>query len=185
MTRMQTRLAAVLATLALATTVATVQPNMAMAQEAPFGDAVGPDFTNYNRAWPTVGSAGLLKGNAVEEAAKLGFRTIVDLRTTSETDGSEKAAAEAAGMTYVHIPVATRAPTAEQVAQFSELMAAEGNKPILVHCASANRVGAIWALYRASTGVAAMTAIEEGRVLGLSSSREPAVRAQLGVLEIE
>lgn len=185
MFRMQTCLATALTALALASMIAPLQPSVALAQEAPFGDAVGPDFTNYNRAWPTVGSAGLLKGNAVAEAADLGFRTVVDLRTTSETDGTEKAATEAAGMAYVHIPVATRAPTPEQVAQFSELMAAEGNKPILVHCASANRVGAIWALYRAGTGVSAMTAIEEGRVLGLSSSREPAVRAQLGVLEIE
>lgn len=157
-------------------------PGLAVAQgEAPFGDKVGGAFTNYNRAWPFVGSAGLLKDGAVAEAKALGFAAIVDLRTAEEGTADERAAAEAAGLTYINIPVAERAPTPEQVDRFAELMADPDLKPMLVHCASANRVGAMWALFRARQGVDPMVAVEEGRVLGLSPSREPAVRERLGL----
>jgi protein tyrosine/serine phosphatase len=54
------------------------------------------------------------------------------------------------------------------------------NLPVLVHCHSANRVGAMWALYRASKGVPPAVAVEEGRTAGLKS-REKAVREKLGV----
>ncbi len=157
-------------------------PGLAAAQnEAPFGDAVSDAFTSYNRAWPTVGSAGVLKEGAIAEAKALGFATIIDLRTPEEGIAAERQAAEQAGLTYINIPVATRAPTPEQVDRFVELMQDESLMPMLVHCATANRAGAMWALYRARQGVDPMVAVEEGRVLGLSPSREPQVREQLGL----
>lgn len=146
---------------------------------APFGDAVGPAFTNYNRAWPTVGSAGVLKEGAIAEAKSLGFKTIVDLRTAAEGTGAEADKVKAAGLTYINIPVSTRAPTPEQVAEFAGLMDDESLMPMLVHCESANRVGAMWALYRAKQGVDPMIAVEEGRTIGLKPSREGNVRERL------
>lgn len=161
----------------------TLTPAMAFAaEEAPFGDKVGEAFVNYNRAWPTVGSAGLLKDGAVRQAKEIGFATIVDLRTETEGTAKEREAAKDVGIGYVNIPVATRAPKPAQVDRFIELMRDESRHPMLVHCASANRVGAMWALYRVKAdGVDPMVAVEEGRVLGLSPSREPAVRKRLGL----
>lgn len=152
----------------------------AQAQQAPFGDKVSSDITYYNRAAPGIGTAGLLVGNAVAEAKALGFKVIVDLRGPAEGIEPEKAAAAKAGLTYVNIPVTTATPTDDQIAAFARVVENAANHPVLVHCHTSNRVGAMWALYRASRGVPGEIAIEEGRASGLAS-REAGVRAKLGL----
>ncbi len=152
----------------------------ASAAEAAFGDKVSADITYYNRALPTVGTAGLLLRDGVAEAARLGFQLIVDLRGPAEGLEQEKAAAIRAGIRYVNIPVTTQLPTDDQVKAFAAIMEDAATHPILIHCHTANRVGAMWALYRAGVGVPAAIALEEGRTAGLKS-REAAVRAKLGL----
>jgi uncharacterized protein (TIGR01244 family) len=117
----------------------------------------------------------------VADAKALGFKVIVDLRSPQEGIGAERDAAKAAGIRYINIPVATIAPLKDQVAAFAKVIEDPANLPALVHCQTANRVGAMWALYRAAKGVPGEVAVEEGRTLGLSSSREPGVRQQLGL----
>jgi uncharacterized protein (TIGR01244 family) len=160
--------------------LAPVSLPAAMAAEAPFGDKVSADITYYNRAAPGIGTAGLLQGNAVAEAKAHGFKVIVDLRGPAEGLEPEKAAAAKAGITYINIPVTTAAPTDAQIADFARVVENAADHPVLVHCHTANRVGAMWALYRASRGVPGEIAIEEGRAVGLKS-REAAVRAKLGL----
>lgn len=152
---------------------------------APFGDLVGPAISNYNRATPEIGSAGILKEGGVAEAKTLGFKTILDLRTAEEGADAERVLAASVGIAYLNLAVANHAPTPEQVATFGRIVEDSANLPILVHCSSANRVGAIWALYRASRGVPAMVAVEEGRTLGLKPGREKAVRERLGLPAME
>lgn len=156
-------------------------PTLAQSVQAPFGDKVSADIVNYNRASPVIGTAGLLNGDGVAEAKALGFKTIVDLRGPEEGTAAERAAAEAAGIAYVAIPVTTKAPAPSQVPTFAKVIENPDNWPVLVHCVSANRAGAMWALYRASRGVPVEVAIEEGRAAGLRGSREAAVRRQLGL----
>ncbi len=149
--------------------------------DAPFGDRVSPAIKNYNRAAPYLGTAGLLGEGGVAEAADLGFKTIVDLRSPAEPNQSSEAGlVAAAGLTYIHVPIARGAPTEAQIAQFTDLMEDRSAFPILLHCASANRVGALWAIYRASKGVPAEIAIEEGRTIGMRS-REGQTRELLGL----
>ena len=148
----------------------------AHAGEAPFGDKVSADITYYNRALPAVGTAGLLLRDGVAEAARLGFKAIIDLRGPAEGLEPEKAAAARAGIRYINIPVTTRIPTDDQVKAFAGFVTDAANLPVLVHCHTANRV----ALYRVQSGVPAAIAVEEGRAAGLKS-REPAVRAKLGL----
>ncbi len=148
---------------------------------APFGDKVSAAITYYNRASPMIGTAGLLLEGGVVEAKKLGFKTIVNLLTAKEGAELEREKAKEVGINYINIPVSTRAPTDEQVRAFAKIVENPDNYPILVHCETANRVGAMWALYRASKGVPAMIAVEEGRAIGLKPSREKAVRARLGL----
>ncbi len=171
------RLALVVALFALPG-LAQAGANKAM---APFGDKVSAAITNYNRASPMIGTAGFLLKGGVMEAKKLGFKTILSLLTPKEGVDAEREKAKAAGIAFLNIPVATRAPTDEQVKKFAEIVENPANLPILVHCETANRVGAMWALYRASKGVPAMVAVEEGRAIGLKPSREKAVRARLGL----
>lgn len=152
----------------------------AHAGEAPFGDKVSAYITYYNRALPAVGTAGLLLRDGVAEAARLGFKAIIDLRGPAEGLEPEKAAAARAGIRYINIPVTTRIPTDDQVKAFAGFVTDAANFPVLVHCHTANRVGALWALYRVQSGVPAAIAVEEGRAAGLKS-HEPAVRAKLGL----
>ncbi len=149
--------------------------------QAPYGDQVSEAFTNYLRAAPYVGTAGVVAEGGFEEAKRLGYRTVINLNTGDEGAIEEEERVQKAGLDYVSIEVPTDAPTPAQVEAFAGYVNDPATYPILVHCISSNRVGAMWALYRAANGVPGEVAIEEGRTVGLKPSREAAVRAQLGL----
>ncbi len=149
--------------------------------QAVYGNQMPNIVDNYLRATPYVGTGGLIDPTGMPILKGLGFKTVVNLNTADEGATAEAALAEQAGLAYINIAVPTKAPTAEQVAEFAKIVEDPANYPILVHCESSNRVGALWALYRASTGVPPMVAVEEGRAVGLKTSREAAVREQLGL----
>jgi len=114
--------------------------------------------------------------------ARKGVRTVINLRHPTEaTDFDEAPAVVAAGMRYVAIPIAgSQDLTRQTIARFSrELARAQACGPVLVHCASANRVGALIALERAwEQGQTADTALTAGRTAGLAGL-EPAVIERL------
>ncbi|HUE80899.1 MAG TPA: protein tyrosine phosphatase family protein [Pyrinomonadaceae bacterium] len=87
---------------------------------------------------------------AFSKLAANGFRSVLNLRTASEGIDLEeqRAAVEEAGMRYLHIPVAGRAPQADQVEAFISLVKDESNHPMFIHCGTANRVGAFMMIYR-------------------------------------
>jgi uncharacterized protein (TIGR01244 family) len=143
--------------------------------EVPFGDQVSPAVTKYNRLRPNIATAGPLKNGAIVELKSLGFATILDLRGPNEGTDAEKAAVEKAAMRYLNIPVTATLPSDEQVAAFAHIVESTTNFPLLIHCASANRVGAIWTLYLLRRGVPLSIAIDEGRTTGMLSDRENAI----------
>jgi uncharacterized protein (TIGR01244 family) len=177
----RTALAVFLAVLGIAVLAAgTAQAQtQTPSREVPFGDQAGGFAVNYTRLKPNVATAGYLRAGAIPGIKALGFTTIVDLRTPEEGAGTEKKAAEAAGLRYFNIPVARDAPTEMQIAEFARIVEEASNAPLLVHCASANRVGAMWALYRAQSGVPEAIALEEGRTAGMRPDREADVRKRL------
>jgi|GEM_PF-295913 len=151
------------------------------APQAPYGDVMPEIVKNYLRAAPYVGTGGVISEGGFRKLAELGFKTVIDLNTAEEGAGEDKTRAAEAGIGYVNLGVSTTAPTAEQVAAFSKVVNDPANYPVLVYCQSSNRVGAMWALYRAANGVPPMIAIQEGRTVGLKTSREGAVREHLGL----
>lgn len=77
-----------------------------------------------------------------------GIRAVISLTPTAEVpDFDEAAAMAAAGIEFAHLPVAGAAglSLANAVA-LHEQLARWADRPVLVHCASANRVGALFAL---------------------------------------
>ena len=78
--------------------------------------------------------------------AKNGFKTVINLRGNGEfTDFDEKAKVEALGMIYISIPMAGAAGVNKKnLALFSTAIANQAQA--FVHCASGNRVGAMFAL---------------------------------------
>ncbi|WP_417680149.1 fused DSP-PTPase phosphatase/NAD kinase-like protein [Roseibium sp.] len=149
--------------------------------QAAYGNKMPNIVKNYLRATPYIGTGGVIEPTGMEMLAALGFKTIVNLNTADEGATAEGPMVKNAGMNYINIAVPTKAPTADQVAEFAKIAEDPNNYPILVHCESSNRVGALWALYRASTGIPKDIAIQEGRTVGLKTSREKAVREQLGM----
>lgn len=140
-----------------------------------------PIVDNYLRATPYVGTGGFIDPTGIPMLKMLGFKTVVSLLKPDEGAPNEGELVQKAGMKYIHIPVPTTAPTADQVAEFAKIVENPENYPILLHCESSNRVGAMWALYRASKGVPVEIAVEEGRQVGLKTSREKQVRIDLGM----
>ncbi len=89
---------------------------------------------------------------AEEDFPKLksdGMRTIINLRPDKELPWDEGAAVKRAGMKYVHVPFRGEEQLTSSV--FDKVLGVLRDKesgPTLLHCGSANRVGAIWYAHR-------------------------------------
>ena len=130
---------------------------------------------------PGVYPAGQPGAAAWAGIAARGIGTVVNLRTAAEMqDRDEAAEVRTAGMRYIEIPVegAGGIDDANALRLREALLAAPG--PVLVHCASGNRVGALLALGEARhAGATPEQAIEFGRKAGMRST-EARVRELLG-----
>lgn len=144
--------------------------------QVPFGNEMKSLITNYNRATPTLATSGTIGAGGVKELAKKGFATIIDLRTANEGTAEEKKNVESAGMSYINIPVTGAGINHKQLAVFTKAIK-NAQTPILLHCASGNRVGALWTTYRLSKGINSKIAFEEGRTAGMKPFLEEKVRA--------
>ena len=88
----------------------------------------------------------------------------------------EKRAVESTAMRYINIPVTSEGINKKQLAIFIKAIENE-EMPALVHCASGNRAGAMWAAYRIYKGIAPEIAIEEGRTAGMQKEMEQKISA--------
>ncbi len=103
-------------------------------------------------------------------AAENGIKTVLNLRTAKELDWDEGAWVKKLGMNYVNIPITPSTFTDEKIDQARKLLKDSKNQPLLVHCASANRVGAIWLAHRVlDHGLSYQEALKEARTVGLRS----------------
>jgi protein tyrosine phosphatase (PTP) superfamily phosphohydrolase (DUF442 family) len=101
-----------------------------------------------------------------------GVRTIVSLRTPGEIDWDEKAAVEALGMKYVSIPFRGADSLGDEQIEAALAVLKEGDEqPILLHCGTSNRVGAIWYAHRIrNDGLSPEQALAEAKQVGLRST---------------
>jgi protein tyrosine/serine phosphatase len=103
--------------------------------------------------------------------AKLGIKTVIDLRETGDRSLAEKKTVELLGMRYLHIPFPRlSAPSDAQVAQVLRIMGDQTAGPVFVHCRrGADRTGTVLACYRISHDHwENAKALEEARTLGMS-----------------
>ncbi len=126
--------------------------------------------------------AGLFTGgppqaDAWPKIAAGGVSTVIDLRLPAEKGGQEEAEkVRALGMAYEELPIAgATAITGENAARLWRLVS-QANGPVVVHCASGNRVGALLSIGAwQQGGMTAQQALEFGKSAGLGSL-EPQVR---------
>lgn len=111
--------------------------------------------------------------------ADSGYRTVIDLRTAGESRGlDEPAVVEGLGMDYVSLPIGRDGITFDN-AQSLDALISSYDGPVLVHCGSSNRVGALLALRASMDGADDEAAIAAGKQGGLTGL-EAKVREVLG-----
>lgn len=106
----------------------------------------------------------------LQQAATAGITTVIDLRQPTEDRGFDETATVASlGLHYVRIPVAGAAGLTPAKVQALQAALAQANGPVLLHCASGNRVGALLALMKAQQGASTEQALQFGREAGMTS----------------
>ena len=132
-----------LLTIAFAATLA-LAPALAWA-----GDLQVAGIPNFYKVNDHIYRGAQPSGAAWPELAKLGVKTVIDLRREGEhsTDAESKAVT-AAGMRYVNFPMnGFDTPTSDQMAKVLALL--DGNDPVFIHCKlGKDRTGTVVAAYR-------------------------------------
>lgn len=115
-----------------------------------------------------ITSAGQPDEAAFKVFADQGYTTVIDLRTAGEDRGmDEPKVVEDLGMDYVLFPIGRDGITFESARNLDKLIA-DADGPVLVHCGSANRVGALLALSKSLDGADDESALEYGRQGGMT-----------------
>ena len=131
-----------------------------------------PGATNVTRVDATVMCGGATTTQAFPELKKLGFNSIVNLRREQEPGAdvpASKTAAASAGLKYIHIPFDAANPDPKIADTFIAAVTHKTNQPVYIHCASANRVGALWLIKRVLVdGWEVPRATEEAVAIGLT-----------------
>ena len=126
-----------------------------------------------------VTSAGQPDAAALEVFADSGYAAVIDLRGPDENRGFDEAGtAEALGLDYVSLPVVGRDGVSFENAAKLDALLEKYEAPVLVHCGSGNRVGALLALRESLAGADTAAALEAGRSAGLTRL-EPIVKERL------
>ena len=108
---------------------------------------------------------------ALEEIDAAGYAAVIDLRGPDEDRGmpDERAAVEGLGMSYIALPILGAGDVTYDNASALDRLLAQFDKPVLVHCGSGNRAGALLALRAKLNGADNETALEAGRETGLTA----------------
>jgi len=111
--------------------------------------------------------------------AEAGYVAVIDLRGEMEDRGlDEEAVLAELGMEYVTLPLSSPdAISYENASKLDEILSGFDG-PVLVHCGSGNRVGALLALRESANGASAEDALQYGRDAGMTGL-EPVVRSKL------
>lgn len=128
-----------------------------------------------------ITSSGQPDEAALRVFADAGYVAVIDLRGVDEDRGmaDEKATVEALGLDYVALPISSRAEINFDNAKELDAVLQGIDGPVLLHCGSGNRVGAMLALRRSLHGADNDQSIAYGKDAGLTGL-EGVVRERLG-----
>jgi uncharacterized protein (TIGR01244 family) len=130
---------------------------------------------NYSRVDATVGCGGAVDPAAMSALKQEGYVSVINLRLPTEEGANVeagRAAAQAAGLKYIHLPFNAAAPDTKVVDSFLSAVADKSNQPVFIHCGSANRVGGVWMIKRVLQDKWAVDrATTEAEAIGLNSAQ--------------
>src|SRR5213595_3107733 len=114
--------------------IAVISVSVVSAQSQVKKESV-PGITNFARLETTVACAGAVTPASVAEIKKMGFGSIINLRLANEQGADiegETAAAKAAGINFIHVPLNGAMPDPAVVDQFLKVVAAPANQPAFI-----------------------------------------------------
>jgi uncharacterized protein (TIGR01244 family) len=110
-----------------------------------------PGVTNFAKLETTIACAGATKPEAVPAIKEMGYKSIINLRLADEAGANidqEAIAAKNAGIRFLHIPFSGAQPDPKVADNFLAAVRDPQNMPAFIHCASGNRVAAMWMIKR-------------------------------------
>lgn len=117
----------------------------------------------------------------LEAARKAGYRTIVNMRPADEPGSTAPDDVTKLGMSYVTLPIAGAADVTEENARRLAGILEKAERPVIIHCSTGNRVGALLAMKAfVVDGKPPEEALALGQAAGLTRL-EPVVREKLGL----
>jgi protein tyrosine phosphatase (PTP) superfamily phosphohydrolase (DUF442 family) len=107
--------------------------------EGPFVWGAVPNVTRLGNLW----FAGQPDAAGFEAAKRNGVAVVVNMREPNEMSWDEAGAVEALGISYFSVPVSRWRPySAQAFDRIGEVVAANSEQQILIHCGNSNRAGA-------------------------------------------
>ena len=156
----------------------------AHAGDAPASSGLHVDADDVVKEGAVVPIDGITSSGQPDQAglkvfSESGYAAIIDLRGENENRGiDEKAAVEKLGMDYVLFPIESRAAISFENAAKLDKLIESYDAPVLIHCGSGNRVGALLALRQSLKGADDEAAVAYGKEGGLTGL-EVVVRERL------
>lgn len=115
----------------------------------------------------------------LQAVSAAGFSTVVDMRAADEDRGfDEQKEIERLGMSYLLLPIGSADDISLENAAVPDQILAQNHNPVLIHCASGNRFGALFALREKLHGASNDDAVAVGKAVGMTRL-EKVVRERL------
>lgn len=127
------------------------------------------DLMNFRILGPGVAGSGQPSVAAFPELAARGYSAVINLRQPGEPmPPDERERAEAAGLRYFSIPMRILDFGIEEAGALEQALAEAPPGSVLIHCASGQRVAALWGMYRGlREGLEPEEAVAAARAAGL------------------
>ncbi|RUT10304.1 hypothetical protein DSM106972_007990 [Dulcicalothrix desertica PCC 7102] len=108
------------------------------------------EIYNYLQISDGIATSGQPTVEQFDAIKQAGYEVVVNLALVDSLNAlpNQKEIIEAQEMQYIHIPVIWDNPTLENLHSFFEVMKANQNKKVFVHCAANKRVSVFVYLYR-------------------------------------
>ena len=120
------------------------------AQDIRRADTRYDELPNFQRVGDRLYRGGQPKRGGYERLARLGVKTVINLRDADEHARAEGVEARGAGLRYYNVPMGRLGrPSDAEVERVLRLIDAPENQPVFVHChRGADRTGLVVAVYR-------------------------------------